>query len=1104
MNNFLGNFNSIEEVHTTHPLGGVQGDYVTIGTENYYWNPFSLEWTTEKPAAVVPVNSVRETNNIGSFSNIEEVYSKYPNGGNEGDYLFVGNVKYVWNKWEQVWQNKGDTTPVGGRTANTFDGDLIVGNDLYVGGIFRFKGFSSGGGETPQPSPTLSLKDLNEFPITPQQAIDFVKNNNQNAYFTLVDDGKMIGTVSIFIDTQRQVLTEVLETRVLVKGDTIGGGHVYDQPTRYWRNYGLKQDYAQGKIKKHQWTLWEKCTDKKLTHLSEHLTEMVEVYDGSPKGEHHTLKEVLDMITSEVAATQYKKCRLVSFVDNNIHKRVLYQCNAAEVSADENNWKRLLTEDDPIDVKQKPTILPFDDYVDNVSVIIGSPVVSGDIVWDRIKKVFLTLSNGSYYAYVPNSYYYGSATVDGVVPKEGVIFYHRTNGEAYTWKDGKMIPLISAAIKDLKEVADTAKKKANENAEAIRNMVISGGLPIVQEAGTDTAKVMSQAAVAKIISQYDVSASNDGTRYTLQEAINAVPIHFQKGGISIKFVDSTTNEYVEYYNKSDGWNNDIKSWSVVTGNYEKLSKAINTHKEEKSFLWLDKTYYDKDGILRSYDTAGKYSSVEVVLTEYVGKTIHCQYYTPNDDAVRSVIIKKDDTIVPFDNSTSEAKEFIVTNDMKSLRLSNYTQKLENPYVKVEVTVLGVNERLNDIEKSINGYYTEKEISLNWVAGEYYNSAAVPTSYSPISRKQRTSVDISNLPIRSELHILSYSDSSNSYETYSFVLTKGGEYKKLVLSPAKEYVFTIEEPCDSLLLSDDTTMLPAHTPYVKIKEFHSGLKDTVEKKESKQVDLFLFMGQSNMAGRGVVTTEYPEDAPSVIEGAGYEFRAISDPTRLYPITKTLGIAENVTGAINDYSKKTGSLVPSFVNSYYKVTGIPIIAVSASVGGTPSVDFKQDTPIFNDAVNRLELAKKWLRDNGYKISHIYMVWCQGESDGDANVSIKTYKANFENIFSGMKANGVEKCFLIRIGEDNGTDKDYTNIMQAQNQICKESEDVVMVSLDFQSMLSRGLMKDEWHYYQQAYNEVGATAGYHTGVYRMFNREAVMFDQKNNELFYTKWSR
>lgn len=37
------------------------------------------------------------------------------------------------------------------------------------------------------------------------------------------------------------------------------------------------------------------------------------------------------------------------------------------------------------------------------------------------------------------------------------------------------------------------------------------------------------------------------------------------------------------------------------------------------------------------------------------------------------------------------------------------------------------------------------------------------------------------------------------------------------------------------------------------------------------DLFLFAGQSNMAGRGIACTQFPEGAPDLISGAGAEFR-----------------------------------------------------------------------------------------------------------------------------------------------------------------------------------------------------------------------------------------
>lgn len=76
------------------------------------------------------------------------------------------------------------------------------------------------------------------------------------------------------------------------------------------------------------------------------------------------------------------------------------------------------------------------------------------------------------------------------------------------------------------------------------------------------------------------------------------------------------------------------------------------------------------------------------------------------------------------------------------------------------------------------------------------------------------------------------------------------------------------------------------------------------------------------------------------------------------------------------------------------------------------------------------------------------------------------------------GVERCFLIRIGRYNGAEKiSYEDIRQAQEALAQKVPEVVMVSRKFAEMKARGLMKDEFHYYQQAYNEVGIQAGENT---------------------------
>ena len=99
------------------------------------------------------------------------------------------------------------------------------------------------------------------------------------------------------------------------------------------------------------------------------------------------------------------------------------------------------------------------------------------------------------------------------------------------------------------------------------------------------------------------------------------------------------------------------------------------------------------------------------------------------------------------------------------------------------------------------------------------------------------------------------------------------------------------------------------------------------KNSKTVDLFLFMGQSNMAGRGIVSEKWAQPAPQIMEGAGYEYRAISAPDKLYPLTEPFGRQENAEDGINDGNMKTGSLVTAFVNACYQKTGVPIVGVSA---------------------------------------------------------------------------------------------------------------------------------------------------------------------------------
>lgn len=246
------------------------------------------------------------------------------------------------------------------------------------------------------------------------------------------------------------------------------------------------------------------------------------------------------------------------------------------------------------------------------------------------------------------------------------------------------------------------------------------------------------------------------------------------------------------------------------------------------------------------------------------------------------------------------------------------------------------------------------------------------------------------------------------------------------------------------------------------------------------DLFLFAGQSNMAGRGITCSRFPETAPVVSPEAGAEFRAISDPTTLYPIAEPFGALENNPQGIYEPGMKTGSLVSSFVNTYYSKTGIPVLGISASKGGSSILEWLPGTPYFQDLCERYQKCLDYICTNDIKIHSQYLLWCQGETDGDHKMSKEKYVNCFAEFWNALKLHGIKQCYLIQIGHFNpylvGPDAelhDYSEIMDAQRYLSKEFPDVTLVSDSFSSMLRRGLMKDAFHYYQKAYNEVGEEA-------------------------------
>ncbi len=265
--------------------------------------------------------------------------------------------------------------------------------------------------------------------------------------------------------------------------------------------------------------------------------------------------------------------------------------------------------------------------------------------------------------------------------------------------------------------------------------------------------------------------------------------------------------------------------------------------------------------------------------------------------------------------------------------------------------------------------------------------------------------------------------------------------------------------------------------------------------SQMVDIILFCGQSNMAGRGETSEAWPEGAPEILDGAGWEFRAMTkDENKLFPIEEPFGVNENKRSGISEPGQKTGSMVTAFVNAYYRGTGVPVIAISASKGGSSIVQWQPKGGFMRDVLKRLSDCRTYLADKtDYQVRHVYVVWCQGETDSDEGMAPDTYRELLNNMLDELSANGVEKLFMVRIGQVNLPDDmhRYDDMIQLQTEMAQEDERIVMVSCMLAGLRDKGMMKDFVHYYQAAYNLVGNDAGTHAAEYVNTGLEPSMED-------------
>lgn len=241
-----------------------------------------------------------------------------------------------------------------------------------------------------------------------------------------------------------------------------------------------------------------------------------------------------------------------------------------------------------------------------------------------------------------------------------------------------------------------------------------------------------------------------------------------------------------------------------------------------------------------------------------------------------------------------------------------------------------------------------------------------------------------------------------------------------------------------------------------------------------VDLIIFAGQSNMSGNGGNAAQ----APAVAPGQGYEYRPSSAPNALFSVVEPFGRYEN--GYISDVpSYQNGTLVSSFINAYYQKTGVPVVGVAATRGGTDS-SYWVNGATKADLVSRFVKARSYLEKNNFNVRRKFVVFLQGESDSVKGVSALEYKNNLISTFQPLFANGLDQVFIITPGYARNGIYSYDDVVSAQIDLCNTSNLFTIGSTLLHSPSMNAYLNDEVHYNQTGLNMVGADAGAKAGAY------------------------
>lgn len=254
----------------------------------------------------------------------------------------------------------------------------------------------------------------------------------------------------------------------------------------------------------------------------------------------------------------------------------------------------------------------------------------------------------------------------------------------------------------------------------------------------------------------------------------------------------------------------------------------------------------------------------------------------------------------------------------------------------------------------------------------------------------------------------------------------------------------------------------------------------------EVDLIIFAGQSNMTNVGKAA-----EAPALKDGAGYE--VLLTKKKLSPLREPFGVEQK--GKVTKNSG--GTLVSAFTNAYFSQTKTPIVATNTARGGTSIGEWSGS--YYKNVVSATQKTERILKKQGIKVRHRYVVFFQGENDATYNISTAAYQQHLALMMGHIQSKAdIEKCLLIRIGNDLNNPTSYNRIAAAQTIICMDNPNFVLVSTIASGLDKSYYQGDGVHFTQKGLNKIGTQAGTMAGKYAKTGKEPSMKDPRYNNTY------